>query len=53
MRELYTQIMSMFFYKERGDDILYAGQVWDFDKAMGTRITDYKKSVESSFDAKV
>ena len=43
--------MSMFFYKERGDDILYAGPVWDFDKAMGTRITDYTKTVESSFDA--
>ena len=28
-------ITSMFFYKDRGDDLLYSGPVWDYDRAFG------------------
>lgn len=30
-----TNITSMYFYKERDDDLLYAGPVWDYDSALG------------------
>ena len=30
-----ANITSMFFYKDRDDDLLYAGPVWDYDSAMG------------------
>lgn len=30
-----ANITSMFFYKDRNDDLLYAGPVWDYDSAMG------------------
>lgn len=28
-------VTSMYFYKEKGDDKLYAGPVWDFDNSFG------------------
>lgn len=31
-----TGITSMYFYKESGNDILYAGPVWDYDTALGS-----------------
>ena len=48
-----TGITSMFFYKERENDLLYAGPVWDYDSAMGnTKVTvedgrwvNYRESV--------
>lgn len=30
-----TNITSMYFYKEKNDDLLYAGPVWDYDSALG------------------
>lgn len=30
-----ANISSMYFYKEKGDDTLYAGPVWDYDNGMG------------------
>ena len=30
-----TNITSMFFYKEKDDNLLYAGPVWDYDSALG------------------
>ncbi len=30
-----TENYSFFFYKKDGDDLLYAGPVWDFDLSMG------------------
>lgn len=30
-----ANITSMFFYKDRNDDLLYAGPIWDYDSAMG------------------
>ena len=30
-----VNITSMFYYKEKNDDLLYAGPVWDFDGAFG------------------
>lgn len=33
-------VTSMFFYKERDDDLLYSGPVWDYDIAFGGVNTD-------------
>lgn len=30
-----SNVTSMFFYKEQGSDLLYAGPVWDYDGSMG------------------
>lgn len=30
-----SNITSMFFYKNKGEDFIYAGPVWDYDGAMG------------------
>ena len=30
-----ANITSMYFYKERNNDLLYAGPVWDYDSALG------------------
>lgn len=39
-------LTSMFFYKERGDNVLYSGPVWDYDNAFGERNSDW----ESGYD---
>lgn len=33
-------ITSMYFYKEQGDQKLYAGPIWDYDGSMGRGLTD-------------
>ncbi|MBD5509380.1 MAG: hypothetical protein HDR05_15415 [Lachnospiraceae bacterium] len=42
-------LTSMFFYKDRGDDLLYSGPVWDYDRAFGeagaTAFTDYTETI--------
>lgn len=35
-----TGLTSMYFYKERDDDMLYSGPVWDYDNAFGECNTD-------------
>lgn len=30
-----ANITSMYFYKEKGDSLIYAGPIWDYDGAMG------------------
>ena len=35
-------INSMYFYKEQGDQKLYAGPIWDYDGAYGMGFTDSK-----------
>lgn len=37
-------VRSTFFYKDRGDDKLYLGPVWDYDRAMGE---GYQREYES------
>lgn len=52
-----SNITSMFFYKDKNDDVLYAGPVWDYDGSMGEinsgwmegRCVDYKESTIRSF----
>lgn len=44
-------VTSMYFYKEKDDNLLYSGPVWDYDNAFGERNSesgegvDYTKSV--------
>ena len=44
-------VTSMYFYKEKDEDMLYSGPVWDYDNAFGERNSeigegvDYTKSV--------
>lgn len=33
---------STFYYKDRGSDILKAGPLWDYDRAMGVSLPDYQ-----------
>lgn len=52
-----TNIASMFFYKNKDEDVLYAGPVWDYDNAMGEcnagwmegRGVNYECSTNQSF----
>lgn len=39
--------MSAFYYKDRNSDILKAGPLWDYDRAIGTSLPDYTASLES------
>lgn len=38
-------LSSTFFYKDSGDDKLYAGPVWDCDSSMGIQIEDHAYNV--------
>lgn len=38
--------MSAFYYKDRNSDILKAGPLWDYDRAMGTSLPDYTAPIE-------
>jgi len=38
--------MSAFYYKDRNSDILKAGPLWDYDRAMGTSLPDYTARIE-------
>ena len=37
---------STFFYKEKGDMLLKAGPVWDYDRSFGEILTDYESEIE-------
>lgn len=39
-------LTSMFAHKKRGDDKLYVGPVWDFDRSMGSEFSRYQPSPE-------
>ncbi len=43
--------MSAFYYKDRNSDILKAGPLWDYDRAMGTSLPDYTASLEAFPDS--
>lgn len=38
--------MSTYFYKDQNNDVLFAGPVWDYDRAMGEIFTDYTEPIE-------
>lgn len=40
---------STFYYKERGQDILKSGPIWDYDKSMGTIVDDYETPIDENF----
>ena len=40
--------MSTFYYKEKNVDVLYAGPVWDYDRAMGEIIPNYEEPIEGN-----
>jgi len=40
-----TNVTSAFFYKNRGDELLYAGPAWDYDLALGYIWGDYENSI--------
>lgn len=52
-----ANITSMYFYKNKGEDLVYAGPVWDYDGAMGEvnsgfmegMCVDYRWSTINSF----
>ena len=52
-----ANITSMFFYKDKNDDLLYAGPVWDYDSALGEvnsgwmegKAVDYRMTTIDSF----
>lgn len=52
-----VNVTSMYYYKEKNDDLLYAGPVWDFDGAFGESnqewlwgfCVDYENSCVSPF----
>lgn len=37
---------STFFYKQRNDDLLYWGPMWDFDRAVGSPVTPKDQAAE-------
>lgn len=41
-----TGITSMYFYKEKDDDTLYSGPVWDYDNAFGERNSESGEGVD-------
>lgn len=41
-----AMVMSTFFVKKKGEDRLYAGPLWDYDRSMGERFPDYETPVE-------
>lgn len=43
--------MSAFYYKDWNSDILKAGPLWDYDRAMGTSLPDYTASLEAYPDS--
>lgn len=38
--------MSTFFYKEKGEDILKSGPIWDYDRSMGEIYPQYTTEIE-------
>lgn len=43
--------MSAYYYKDRNSDILKAGPLWDYDRAMGTSLPDYTSPIEGYPDS--
>lgn len=41
-----AMVMSTYFVKKKGEDRLYAGPLWDYDRSMGERVPDFETPVE-------
>lgn len=44
-----TGLTSMYFYKERDDDMLYSGPAWDYDNAFGECNTDSERGYDYEY----